>query len=142
MSIYLYLKQSNRTNMTKKVHENFIKSSNLIYISAALGLVNLFLTKGDIVSTRLISSAILTLLFVGGLGYIVRQGYAWIKYLLLVLMIFGLIGIVGLIITNLEKQPLTTTVNIIQTILQTWATVLLFIIPKKTVENISETKFE
>ena len=128
--------------MTKKVHENFIKSSNLIYISAALGLVNLFLTKGDIVSTRLISSAILTLLFVGGLGYIVRQGYAWIKYLLLVLMIFGLIGIVGLIITNLEKQPLITTVNIIQTILQTWATVLLFIIPKKTVENISETKFE
>jgi len=139
MSIYLYLKQSNRTNMTKKVHENFIKSSNLIYISAALGLVNLFLTKGDIVSTRLISSAILTLLFVGGLGYIVRQGYAWIKYLLLVLMIFGLIGIVGLIITNLEKQPLITTVNIIQTILQTWATVLLFIIPRKTVEDISET---
>jgi hypothetical protein len=125
--------------MTKKVHENFIKSSNLIYISAALGLVNLFLTKGDIVSTRLISSAILTLLFVGGLGYIVRQGYAWIKYLLLVLMIFGLIGIVGLIITNLEKQPLITTVNIIQTILQTWATVLLFIIPKKKVEDISET---
>lgn len=125
--------------MTKKVHENFIKSSNLIYISAALGLVNLFLTKGDIVSTRLISSAILTLLFVGGLGYIVRQGYAWIKYLLLVLMIFGLIGIVGLIITNLEKQPLITTVNIIQTILQTWATVLLFIIPRKTVEDISET---
>ena len=125
--------------MTKEVHENFIKSSNLIYISAALGLVNSFLTKGDIVSTRLISSAILTLLFVGGLGYIVRQGYAWIKYLLLVLMIFGLIGIVGLIITNLEKQPLITTVNIIQTILQTWATVLLFIIPRKTVEDISET---
>ena len=125
--------------MTKKVHENFIKSSNLIYISAALGLVNLFLIKGDIVSTRLISSAIFTLLFVGGLGYIVRQGYAWIKYLLLVLMIFGLIGIVGLIITNLEKQPLITTVNIIQTILQTWATVLLFIIPRKTVEDISET---
>lgn len=128
--------------MTKKVHENFIKSSNLIFISAALGLINSFLTKGDIVSTRLISSAILTLLFVGGLGYIVRQGYAWIKYLLLVLMIFGLIGIVGLIIANLEKQPLITTVNIIQTILQTWATVLLFVIPKRTAEDISETKFE
>jgi len=142
MSIYLYLKQSNRTNMIKKVHENFIKSSNLIFISAALGLINLFLTKGELGSTKLIVSAILTLLFVGGLGYIVRQGYAWIKYLLLVLMIFGLIGIVGLIITNLEKQPLITTVNIIQTILQTWATVLLFIIPKKTVEDISETKFE
>jgi len=128
--------------MIKKVHENFIKSSNLIFISAALGLINLFLTKGELGSTKLIVSAILTLLFVGGLGYIVRQGYAWIKYLLLVLMIFGLIGIVGLIITNLEKQPLITTVNIIQTILQTWATVLLFIIPKKTVEDISETKFE
>jgi len=125
--------------MTKKVHENFIKSSNLIFISAALGLINLFLTKGELGSTKLIVSAILTLLFVGGLGYIVRQGYAWIKYLLLVLMIFGLIGIVGLIITNLEKQPLITTVNIIQTILQTWATVLLFIIPRKTVEDISET---
>ena len=142
MSIYLYLKQSNRTNMIKKVHENFIKSSNLIFISAALGLINLFLTKGELGSTKLIVSAILTLLFVGGLGYIVRQGYAWIKYLLLVLMIFGLIGIVGILIMNLEKQPLITTVNIIQTILQTWATVLLFIIPKKTVENISETKFE
>ena len=142
MSIYLYLKQSNRTNMTKKVHENFIKSSNLIYISAALGLINVFLTKGELGSTKLIASAILTLLFVGGLGYIVRQGYAWIKYLLLVLMIFGLIGIVGLIIMNFEKQPLTSIVNIIQTILQTWATVLLFIIPKKTVEDISETKFE
>ena len=142
MSIYLYLKQSNRTSMTKKVHENFIKSSNLIFISAALGLINVFLTKGELGSTKLIASAILTLLFVGGLGYIVRQGYAWIKYLLLVLMIFGLIGIVGLIITNLEKRPLITTVNIIQTILQIWATVLLFIIPKKTVEDISETKFE
>jgi len=142
MSIYLYLKQSNRTNMIKKVHENFIKSSNLIFISAALGLINLFLTKGELGSTKLIVSAILTLLFVGGLGYIVRQGYAWIKYLLLVLMIFGLIGIVGILIMNLEKQPLITTVNIIQTILQTWATVLLFIIPKKTVEDISETKFE
>ena len=128
--------------MTKKVHENFIKSSNLIFISAALGLINVFLTKGELGSTKLIASAILTLLFVGGLGYIVRQGYAWIKYLLLVLMIFGLIGIVGLIITNLEKRPLITTVNIIQTILQIWATVLLFIIPKKTVEDISETKFE
>ena len=128
--------------MIKKVHENFIKSSNLIFISAALGLINLFLTKGELGSTKLIVSAILTLLFVGGLGYIVRQGYAWIKYLLLVLMIFGLIGIVGILIMNLEKQPLITTVNIIQTILQTWATVLLFIIPKKTVENISETKFE
>ena len=128
--------------MIKKVHENFIKSSNLIFISAALGLINLFLTKGELGSTKLIVSAILTLLFVGGLGYIVRQGYAWIKYLLLVLMIFGLIGIVGILIMNLEKQPLITTVNIIQTILQTWATVLLFIIPKKTVEDISETKFE
>ena len=142
MSIYLYLKQLNRTSMTKKVHENFIKSSNLIFISAALGLINLFVTKSELGSTKLIASAILTLLFVGGLGYIVRQGYAWIKYLLLVLMIFGLIGIVGLIITNLEKRPLITTVNIIQTILQIWATVLLFIIPKKTVEDISETKFE
>jgi len=142
MSIYLYLKQSNRTSMTKKVHENFIKSSNLIFISAALGLINVFLTKGELGSTKLIASAILTLLFVGGLGYIVRQGYAWIKYLLLVLMIFGLIGIVGLIIMNFEKQPLTSIVNIIQTILQTWATVLLFIIPKKTAEDISETKFE
>ena len=128
--------------MTKKVHENFIKSSNLIFISAALGLINLFLTKGELGSTKLIVSAILTLLFVGGLGYIVRQGFEWIKYLLLVLMIFGLIGIVGIIIMNLEKQPLTTTVNIIQTILQTWATVLLFIIPKKSVEDISETKGE
>ena len=128
--------------MTKKVHENFIKSSNLIFISAALGLINVFLTKGELGSTKLIASAILTLLFVGGLGYIVRQGYAWIKYLLLVLMIFGLIGIVGLIIMTFEKQPLTSIVNIIQTILQTWATVLLFIIPKKTAEDISETKFE
>ena len=128
--------------MIKKVHENFIKSSNLIFISAALGLINVFLTKGELGSTKLIASAILTLLFVGGLGYIVRQGYAWIKYLLLVLMIFGLIGIVGLIIMNFEKQPLTSIVNIIQTILQTWATVLLFIIPKKTAEDISETKFE
>jgi hypothetical protein len=139
---HLHTKQLNQTDMVKTVHENFIKSSNLFFISAGFGLINLFLTRSELVSTRLIAIAIISILFVVGLGYIIRQGFDWIKYILLVLAGFGLIGIVGVIIINLEKQPLIAVVNIIQTILQVWATVLLFRIPKKKVEEITSTDIE
>lgn len=118
--------------MKKTTNKNFIASSNLVLISAGLGLINFFLMRSELVTTQDIAIAIITLIFISGLGYIIRKGYNWIKYLLLVLTALGVIESIGLIIVNLAKQPVITSINVIQTALQVWAVVLLFSIPKQT----------
>lgn len=122
--------------MEKKIHENFIKSSNLIFITFGLGLINLFLTRSELITGTHKAIAITTMLLVLGIGYLVRQGFDWVRYLLLVLTILGLIGI-PFTIMNLAQRPIIGLINVIQTALQIWAVVILFKIPKTT-----ETKTE
>lgn len=126
--------------MKEQLHSNFIKSSNLIFATVGLGIINFFF-PGDILSNGAnIATAIFTLLFICGLAILVRQGYAWVKYLLLVLIILGIVAI-ALIPSNPTQNSVVTIVNIAQTVLQVWATVILFLIPK-TAENTLAEKQE
>jgi membrane-bound ClpP family serine protease len=127
--------------MEKKVHENFIKSSNLIFITFGLGLINLFMTRSELVTGTHKAIAITTMLFILGLGYLVRQGFNWIKYLLLVLTIIGLISI-PVTMMNLGQRPIIGLINVVQTVLQVWAMVILFKIPKTSDQRPIETKTE
>jgi len=113
----------------KKLPSNFIKSSNLILGTAVLGLINLLLSRDILTDVKNIAIAILTLLFIIGLGFLIRQGQNWVKYLLLVLTIVGTIGI-PFIITNITEKPLIGIINLAQTVMQIWATILLFKVPK------------
>lgn len=123
--------------MVKQIHTNYIKSSNLIFGTVGLGLINFFFSSDLLNTGQNIATAIFTLVIIAGIGYLVRQGKNWVKYLLLVFMIFVLIGI-PFIIDNIVQRPVVGIVNIAQTIMQLWATVLLFKIPKLTDKKNSE----
>lgn len=127
--------------MEKKLHENFIKSSNLIFITFGLGLINLFMTTSELVTGTHKAIAITTMLFILGLGYLVRQGFGWVKYLPLVLTILGLISI-PVTIMNLGQRPIVGLINVAQTVLQVWAMIILFKIPKTTDTKHLEIKAE
>lgn len=126
--------------MKEHLHSNFIKSSNLIFATVVLGIINFFFSSDTLSSGTNIAVAIITLSMILGLGILVRQGYNWMKYLLLVLTILGLFGI-STILTDLTQNPIVGIVSIVQTVLEIWATVILFLIPK-TAENILAEKQE
>jgi len=111
------------------IHPNYKKSADLIYISATLGIGNLIWTYDILNSGIKIFIAVISLAFIFGIGYLVSKGTEWIKYVLLILLILGLIGL-PLIIINLKNEPIIGVINIVQTVLQIWALVLLFVIPK------------
>lgn len=120
--------------MGKQIHQNFIKSSNLIFITAGLGLINFFFAR-DLLSNGLnITIAVFTIAFIIGIGFLVRQGYNWVKIFLLIITILGLIGI-PVTLKNLTEKPVVGIINVVQTILQIWSVVLLFKVPKLKTAN-------
>ena len=124
--------------MEKQIHTNFIKSSNLIFITAGLGFINFFFSPELLTNSLNITTAIFTIAFIIGVGFLVRQGYSWVKIFLLIITALGLIGI-PFTLRNLTEKPIVGIINIVQTILQIWAVILLFKIPQatenKNVEN-------
>ncbi len=115
--------------MDNLIHSNFIKSSNLIFGTVGLGIINMFFSSDILNNGRNIAVAVITLMLMAGLGFLVRQGKDWVKYLLLVLTIGGVLGI-PVFINNIIEKPVVGIINILQTIMQVWAVVLLFKVPK------------
>lgn len=101
-----------------------------MFLTVGLGIINLTLIPGIFVLPEQIITALLTLLFLTGISLAIRKGIKWIKYLLLVLIILGLTSI-PFMIKNLGKNTAIGVINIIQTVFQFWALVLLFKIPKE-----------
>lgn len=123
--------------MEKHIHPNFTKSSNLIFGTVGLGLINFFFSSELLNNGQNIATAIFTLVIIAGIGFLVRQGKDWVKYLLLVFTLLGLIGI-PFIINNITQKPVVGLINIAQTIMQIWAMVLLFMVPKKTDDKLND----
>ena len=112
------------------IHPLHKNSANLLYIASALGIVNAVISQ-DIFSdgfTTFIGLIVLGLNFL--IAYLVSKGYPWMKYLLLILLLLGFLAF-KFIILNLMLNPIIGIVNIIQTILQVIATILLFKIPNQ-----------
>ena len=63
------------------------------------------------------------------MGYLIKRGTDWLKYVLLFFVIIGTVGI-PIMVMNLTQEPLLASINILQGVLQMWATILLFRIPK------------
>lgn len=111
------------------IHPNHKKAGNLIYLTAALGLINVLLSPETFQNTLGIIVGVFTLGIIFGIGYLAGKGNDRIKYVLLVFMILGLLSI-PFIILNIVNNPLVGKINIIQTALQIYALVLLFKIPR------------
>ncbi|WP_219337359.1 hypothetical protein [Pontibacter populi] len=115
--------------MEEHMHPNFIKASNLLLVTVGLGLLNIFFSHETLSSVQNISVASASILFVAALAYFARRGKKWFKYLFLVVMILGVLGL-PFIVLNFMNNPIVGFINIVQTILQVWAAVLLFKVPK------------
>jgi len=68
-----------------------------------------------------------------GIGYMISKGSNGAKYILLVCLIFGIIYIPFILLT-ITRTPVVGIINIVQTLLQVWAIVLLYQIPKYKLE--------
>lgn len=112
------------------VHPNHLKSSDLLYISAGLGVLNTLLSVEILDSFIAIVTVIITLAFLFLLGYLARQGYDWFKYVLLSMLVLGIFGIPQLL-QNIMNKPISGTISIVITLIQFWAMRLLFKIPKR-----------
>ncbi|WP_026730308.1 hypothetical protein [Flavobacterium denitrificans] len=123
----------------RPIHENHIKSSNFIFISIAMGLVN-FVLALKYYPNQSIFSAVVAFIFVGILGYLIRQGRD-LKILLLILFALGLLVSIPTLISDLTYFPLNGLLSLGQQILQLLAIIFLFMIPKKF-ESIKTDEFE
>jgi len=135
MSINKTLSEEN----TQPVHPNYKKAAELLYISGFLGIGNL-IWKYDTLENKLqIFIAIIVLAFGFVLAYVTSKGIEWFKYILLALFAFGLISI-PFIISDILNEPVVGIISTVQTILQIYALVLLFKIPKTVNPNQSHQK--
>ena len=114
--------------MKNQVHHNYIKASDLILITIGLGIINIFLSPAVFSTSFSVIVAIFTLLLMLANAILIRKGYNWAKILFTILFGLGLFGI-PLMVKTLAENPIVGVINIIQTVLQIWAVVLLFRIP-------------
>lgn len=106
---------------------NFIKSSNLLFMTVGLVLISFVMTgifMPHEVNSFLIVS--INLVSVGGVGLLIRRGNNWSKYLPLTLLILYLIEAVSLLI-HAEINYLLQVGFIVQILLVGWATLILFL---------------
>ena len=115
--------------MTKEIHPNYIRSSNLLFAMAGIILANFLLMPGQLKNLFTIISVFAGFVIFIGIGLLIRRGRNWIKYVLLGFTLFGVITIPMIIITFYPKS-IPGALNILQQVLQLWALVLLFLIPK------------
>lgn len=118
------------TNMENQVHYNYIKASDLIFITIGLGIINVFLSPGSLPNSFSIFVVILIFLFMIGNAFFIRQGHKWAKILYIVLFILGLLTIPS-IIKIFSQNLIVGVINVVQIILQIWAFILLVRIPKE-----------
>ncbi|KIA97076.1 hypothetical protein OA93_15950 [Flavobacterium sp. KMS] len=112
--------------MKLSLNPNYIRSSNFIFISVGLGVIN-FLLSSDILSsksTTIIGIISLSLLFIVGL--LVRFQITWVKYLLLALILIAFNSLPAFIKEQLMTHPLNAIFTILQSITLIYATILLF----------------
>ena len=111
------------------IHPNYIKASNITLVSILIGLVNLFLIRDKLINTQAIGSVIFTFIVLLLLAFLIRHGYAWMKYVLLIFTLLGAFAI-PIYISDLLNNTLLGILETTQTILQIWVVVILFKIPK------------
>lgn len=120
----------NESNQESQIHPNYQKAADLIYLSGALGIGNVIWMYDALDNGLKIFTALISVGFVFGIGYLISKGTEWIKFLLAVILFLGIVGI-PFVIQDLENNTVVGIINILQTVLQIWALILLFKIPKK-----------
>lgn len=117
--------------MKLSLNPNYIKSSNLFFISAVLGVLNFFLSPEILSSNTDIIISVTTIFFILVIGLAVRFEVSWIKYILLVLIIIGINTLPPLIKEELTLRPINGIITILQVVAQVYAAILILVFGKK-----------
>ena len=133
----LITKKEEKEKKPLVIHENHIQSSNLMYLSAVLGLINFFL-PGEAAIKNNFKGALFGILFVVFLGALIRRGYNGVKYVLVVSLLLGSIVSLPYLIYDLKNFPLNGIIDLCNYIAQIAATILLFLIPKENENTVKE----
>ena len=117
--------------MTEKLHQNYRWASNLIFITLALNVIELWLTASAFLTTEELLYGGLWLMFVVCTAYVIRRGVNWMKYVLLILTLLAMLGL-GSCFNNPALSRTTLWITSLESIVWIAATVLLFKIPATT----------
>jgi hypothetical protein len=123
--------------MKKRTNTNFITASNLIFISALLGLIN-FLFFSLAKSSYEVIVGIIVISFITGIGFLVRKAYQWIKWVLLILIVLGILATIMALPAILGQSSIVILISLSQTLLQAISVVLMFLPNKSQVDNVVE----
>jgi len=112
---------------------NFIKSSNLLFMTVVLIIISSVITRMFISQeTNNLLIIIVNILLIGSVGFIIRQAKNWTKYLPLPLLILYLIE-ASSFLTDPENNLTLQIIFVAQIILVTLATLVLFVKTQKKI---------
>lgn len=114
-------------------HLNYIKSSNLMFATGGLTIVNLLILPNvDKVLINFFFVIFALIIFIG-LGFLIRNGKIWTKYFLIVVILAEILtGFPGMFLI-MRVTTISLIINISQLTLQIWGVILLFKIPKSQI---------
>ncbi len=116
---------------------NFIKSSNLLFVTAGLIIISSIITRIFIPhEANNLLIIIVNLILIGSVGLIIRQAKNWTKYLPLSLLILYLIE-ASSFLTNPEVNLTLQIILVAQLILITLATLILFVKSQRKIIKIA-----
>ncbi|QRQ99829.1 hypothetical protein [Dyadobacter sandarakinus] len=111
--------------MKTKVHPDFIKASNLIFVSAALGIISVLIAGKDLSDARVASALIMVTGITCATAHLIRRGVEWVRYFFMASVVIGTLLAPFIWGINI-KTASEIIIYIIQGILQIWAFILLF----------------
>lgn len=111
------------------IHQNHIKAGNLVYLSGAIG-IGIFIWKFDQLPNPMYNIIpFLALVVILIMGYLMKRGVDWLRFILLGFVIIGTLGM-PIVLMNILNDPILAFANAVQGILQIWALVLMYKIPE------------
>lgn len=115
--------------MKQALHENYKRASNLIIATLILDPIEFFYSKYLGMTQDEVVFEGLGILFIALTAYAIRKGVSWVKYILL---IFTLLGILAIVMSMGNTTVVSASITVLQVMLMAWALVLLFRIPGPT----------
>ena len=115
-----------RWKTPENLHPTIRQASNLIFASLILWIIRTFFAQSSVNINGLSDDGLFSGLVVIALAYAIRLGISWIRVVLLVFMIFSLLLEVFFVPFYIDQAPIAGVLELLQTLVQVYALVLLF----------------
>jgi hypothetical protein len=115
--------------MTEKIAERYKQASNLIFVSLLVAFVGVVVRLNHYADITALYIILFTWIFTAGTGFLIRKGFSWARYLLLMLALADL-SMATYIIDLLKTDMIKGIIIIVPPLLQVWAAVLVFTSPR------------